>query len=272
MVGSEEATRPRPNKLFEEPERVLKRIDYTEEGSLNLCNFYEWRGQVIMFGDKSLMILSVPPTLNPPKNMDMSYQTRGSLNKTFSMNFSKILYVLPKSQETGSLAVVNSRVLGQQQRPGAEGRDWTPHGLGKSMVFIDEVSIGSPNLHFTQSDEELLEQKSCTIDVYYNQYPNYVRKRYQIEFVFNKPHSSLWLQVSLVAVLLLFVSIFVLCIAKARKALRKVPDPASVTGPVLVLTPGLPDGNRQVLLRGVRDELVNQTIPSRLKNRDQLGA
>lgn len=224
-----------------------------------------------MFGDKSLMILSVPPTLNPPKNMDMSYQTRGSLNKTFSMNFSKILYVLPKSQETGSLAVVNSRVLGQQ-RLGAESQPRSPHGLGMSMIFIDEVSIGSPNLHFPQSEEELLEQKSCTIDVYYNQYPNYVRKRYIIEFVFNKPRSSLWLQASLAAVLLLFVSIFILCIVKARKALRKVPDPASVAGPVLALTPGLPDGNRQVLIRGVRDELVNQTIPSRLRNRELLGA
>jgi len=259
-----------PRNFLDEPERVLKRIDYTDEGSLGLTSYYEWRGQVIMFGDRSLMILSVPPTLNAPKNMQMSYQTRGALNKTFSMNFSKILYVLPKSQETGSLAVVNSRVL-KQERPGVQSHASASAGLGKSVLFIDEVSIGSPNLHFNQTDEELLEQKSCTIDVYYNEYPSFVRKRYVIEFVFNKSRRSLGLLVFLAVVVVIFVAITVLCIVKSCKALRKVADPASVATPNLALTPGLPDGNKRVLLRGAKDELVNQNIPSRLKNRDPVG-
>lgn len=250
---------------------MLKRIDYTDEGSLNLYNYYEWRGQVIMFGDKSLMILSVPPTLNPPKNMLMSYQTKGSLNKTFALNFTKILYVLPKSKETGSLAVVNSRLLGAEKQSSMQRHSSTTDRISKSIIFIDEVYIGSPNLHFNQSDEELLNQKTCTIDVYYNLYPNYVRKRYVIEFIDNKPNSSLWLEIFLGVVLVLFFSISILCVIKARKALRKVKDPASMGTSGLALTPGLATGNRQGLIRGMQDELINQTIPSRLRNRDLIG-
>ncbi len=147
----------------------------------------------------------------------------------------------------------------------------TTDRISKSIIFIDEVYIGSPNLHFNQSDEELLNQKTCTIDVYYNLYPNYVRKRYVIEFIDNKPNSSLWLEIFLGVVLVLFFSISILCVIKARKALRKVKDPASMGTSGLALTPGLATGNRQGLIRGMQDELINQTIPSRLRNRDLIG-
>jgi hypothetical protein len=234
---------------------------------LNLNNYYEWRGQVIMFGDKSLMIFSVPPTLNPPLNMQMSYQTRGSLNRTYTMNFTKIIFVLPKSKETGSLTMVNSHMLGAYH-PDGKNHLSSLFGSGICRISIDEVKIGAPYLYFNQSTEELLDQESCTIDVYYNQYPNFVHKRYIIEFVHSKSRKTVGLWIFLGVMLAIFISISILCIVKSCKAFRKIQEPVMSATPGLALTPGLPDGNRRVLIRGAKDELINKNMPSRLKNRD----
>lgn len=68
----------------------------------------------------------------------------------------------------------------------------------------------------------LLQLGSIKLDVYYNEFPNYRKVPYVVKFSHHRVEDGgLWLQVSLGAILIIFVAILLLCIVKSRKALKK---------------------------------------------------
>lgn len=99
-----------------------------------------------------MAILTVPPTVEPPKEHELLFQTSGSLNKTYSWSGSKIVYVLPINNGIGRLAIVYSQQLLGPTIP--------KDGVSKSrlllqkeaedaptrMFFINEINVGSPAL------------------------------------------------------------------------------------------------------------------------------
>ena len=218
----------------------LTRLDYNYTGALSLSTFKEWRGKLVMYGRSSLSVLSIPPTTEPPSSAKVvSYQTLGSLNSTFSMGFNSILHVLPIDHRSDRLSVLNSRLLASSQSD------------QKTRVFIDNIEIGSSYIYFNQTDDELLTEGETSIDTYYNEHPIYIHKKYIIRFVYEKSDRSIWLMISLICIIIVFISILILCIIKSKKAMQSVEEKTGLST----------KGDRK---KSLEDPLINTHIPSRI--------
>lgn len=243
---------------------MLVSSDYQD--SITSTNFtsFEWEGNLIMFSTTkmgaSMTILTIPPTINAPEGKKLGYQTVGSLNKTFSWAGCTIGYVLPLKTGIGKLAILYSKVLGPlpypTQRLLQKDKEHFP-GRRTAHLFINEVEVGNMALQFDRFDDsELLKMGRVNLDVYYNEFPNYRIVSYVVEFSHHRgKDGGLWLQISLGAILIVFVAILWLCIAKIRKALKK---------------PVLPDDSQQQIQTtvghaGTEEPLLNLHVPTRLQ-------
>ena len=204
----------------------MTQMDYTDKVTSQDFISYEWEGNLVLFSQTGMAILTIPATLEAPKGMSLAYQSTGSLNKTYSWAGTKIVYVMPLKNGISRLAIVYSRVLlGEQVNKKSQEtarllqakRRITQH------LFINEVEVGSPVLQFDKFDDEtLLAAGQVYMDVFYNVYPDYKHIRYNIKFIHKNSFQSLWLWVSLGIIVIIFISILTLCIRKSNKAFRKV--------------------------------------------------
>lgn len=123
-----------------------------------------------------MAILTIPPTLDAPKNKELLFQTTGSLNKTYSWSGSKIVYVLPINNGIGRLAIVYSQQLLDPRQTKSErspGR-MLQNDVTTRMFLINEIEVGSPALQFDKFDDnKLLALGNVSLDIYYNEFPNY---------------------------------------------------------------------------------------------------
>ena len=85
---------------------------------------------------------------------------------------------------------------------------------------MNSVEIGRPNIDFSDVPLlDLLNLKKYTVEVYYNDFPNYRQVTYTIEFFYSK--STNWiLYTSASIIMLLFIGLVIVCIWKAKKAMQ----------------------------------------------------
>lgn len=236
---------------------TLVQLDYTYSDASKIINYYEWQGNLVMFGSKAMLLLTIPPALEAPQGMKLGYQTVGTLNQTYSFSSLSVIYVLPLNDLTNSLALLTSRVLLGEPSPSSPAHRLLPV-FNMTHLFIEEVEIGSPILQFERySDDTLLEVGEVEVDVYYNEYPHYSRVRYVVGFDFYRPDSSIALKVSLLGILIVFGVILSLCIAKSRKAMAKPQAPE----------PAFSEDKTEPLVPKADEQLLNTHIPQRLRER-----
>lgn len=232
----------------------MTQMDY--QGDVANCeyNYYEWQANLLMFCKSGMVVLTIPPTLEAPPGRVLTYQTIGSLNKTYSWKGTQVVYVLPIKEGTGRLAIVCSRVLGPMDRNDSARVLQVDSPRLASHLLINEIEVGSPALQFDKFDDELLlKQGKVVLDVYYNEFPKYRHITYEIQFSHHRGRDGgIWLQVSLAGMLIIFTAILWLCISKSRKALKK-PSPEAE----IIKSQSATDND---------EPLLNKEIPARLNH------
>ena len=133
-------------------------MDYTDSVTSQDFISYEWEGNLVLFAQNGMAILTIPATLDAPKGMSLAYQSTGSLNKTYSWTGTKIIYVMPLKNGISRLALVYSKVLlePQHKQTNTSSRLSENNNRITQHLFINEVEVGSPVLQFDQFDDDTL--------------------------------------------------------------------------------------------------------------------
>jgi hypothetical protein len=205
-----------PRKIrpaYEKDNATLRIIHYYDRDSYQIKYFHEWNGKILMFGGNLVLMLSAPPTVNPPPGMKLAYQSLGKLNRTYTLVGENIVYLLPIDSSSDRCASLTTRMLnGTKPKPDLS--------VMNTHLFLNDIVAGSTVLNFEQFDYSELPQFGGTaIDVYFKENSNYVRSTYVIKFKYEKHHVR-WLMVAVGVISLVFLAIFLLCVAKIGKAMR----------------------------------------------------
>lgn len=234
--------------------------NYAYDRSLLMKEYYEWKGNLVIFGLKSIMVLAVPPTDTPPLGNTLTFQTQGSINKTYSASKSNPIYVFPLAGKSNGLAMLSSRLLGNSSTTPSK-PDANLSQL-KLKLFVDEIATESPFLNFEKYDDEtLISEGTQEITLYYNHDGHFDKVTYRINFEYKKEPTSKLLTAALIGIVLLFVCFLILCILKSYKAIAKKKDNASSyeESPTKLQDPLMRNS------AGSKEDLVDKRVPTRLK-------
>lgn len=210
-------------------DKVLYEFDYTYSQAPQIHAFFEWQGNLIMFGNKALMILTVPWLVGESDTTKILYPEVGTVNKTYGMRGNNILYVLPtEAKSVDSLAILSVSLLMEgsaQKSSNMPLRD----AVLTNHINLAQVQVLSPYLQFERfSDEYLMAQSPVNLDFYYNDYPIYKKVSYEIEFKKMANKYDYTLLGSLIGMCVLLVVAIVFCLLKSHKAIRKPLDSSSI--------------------------------------------
>lgn len=193
--------------------KTLTLLDYWNPQAYKIKYFQEWNGNLLMFGQNVILLLSVPPTINAPPGKKLVYQSVGTLNQTYMFDGENVIYLMPLNNNSNHCASLTSRMLRNKLK-----------GLGmqSSHLFINDIVAGSTILSFEHLDDaELQAAGSVSVDIYFKEDRNYVKSTYSVKFKYYKASRWYWLWIPLGCILLVFLAILSLCVVKISKAVRK---------------------------------------------------
>lgn len=241
----EASTSSQPIKpTLENDNATLRIIQYYDKDAYQLKYFHEWNGKILMFGGNLVLMLSAPPTVNPPPGMKLAYQTIGKLNRTYTLVGENIVYLLPVDSNSDRCASLTTRMLAKPKQ-----------GLSvmNKHLFLNDIVAGSTVLNFERFDYTELQQFDNTeIDVYFKENNNYVRSTHVIKFKYQKQHAR-WLLAAVIVISTIFLMILVLCVTKIAKAVR---GRATTLDAPLV---------RESLKQDAEAPFLNNRVPDRFK-------
>lgn len=189
-------------------------LDYSYQDAHQLVHLYEWKGYLLIFGMPGALIMSLPPSVNPPAGKSLMYQTVGTFNQTFVFETSGLLYLLPVNDDISNCAAITSKMLIA---------DSHLSDTAESHLFINSVESASPVLNFEKlTDEELEGLSSVKIDLYYKDHADsYLKRSSTIHFENLRSRRLWWLWIALTSIGVLFLASLALCIVKSWKAIKK---------------------------------------------------
>lgn len=210
-------------------DKVLYEFDYTYNQAPQIHAFFEWQGNLIMFGNKALMILTVPWVVGQSDQTRVLYPEAGTVNKTYGMRGSNILYVLPTdAKSVDSLAILSISLLVGEEIP-VNKQSSLRDSVQTNHINLAQVQVLSPYLQFEKySDDYLLSQSPVKLDFFYNDYPAYKKVTYQIEFKKVANKYDFRLIGSLIGMCVLLIAAIVICLFKSHKAINKPADSSSI--------------------------------------------
>lgn len=228
-------------------------LDFEYQFADQIDYYYEWNGNLLLFGIPGALMMSLPPSIEPPAGKILKYQTVGTLNQSYVFAGSDLIHLLPINSDTNQCACITARSLraGEQKKESSQGE-----GREKAHLFINSIESARPVLSFEKlSPSELQALKSVKIELYFKQQKNrYIRRSYTIRFEYYKPGKWMLLWIALACVVLLFLAILVLCVVKSVKAMRKREN-YSVTD-----NEASPDSDYS------SDQFVSERIPNRWRS------
>lgn len=211
--GRSSITLDKVTKVSED--RKITSLDFEYTYAKSLAHYYEWNGNLLMFGVNGALMMSLPPSIHAPPGKKLMYQTLGTFNQTYIFEGSVLIHLLPVNNDTNRCASITSKMLGKKA-PGDS-------AILDSHLFINNVESSSPVLSFEKlTDDELQQLSTAKIDLYFKKCKDtYLKRSYTIRFDYYKPGNWLLLWVALACIVVLFLAILGLCIAKCWKAIGK---------------------------------------------------
>lgn len=211
-------------------DKVLYEFDYYYLQAPQMHSFFEWQGNLVLFGNRALMILTIPWTVGGSSSTKILYPSAGSVNKTYNMHGANILYVLPTdAKSVDSLAILSLNFLMGPESNKQSSRILPAAPKPQNRLSLTQVEVMSPYLQFEKySDEVLLSKSPLSVDFYYNDYPLYKKLTFEIEFKKVANKKDIKLISSLVAMGVLLVVAFVVCAMKSHKAINQPRDSTSM--------------------------------------------
>lgn len=264
---------PSEDYLVSDPEMLETNFDYSKK--TQIVNYFEFNGHLVMFGQgsSSLLIYTLAPTITTPPGLSFSSQPFGNLNSSYSIKGSSIVQVIP-SCNNNSLTVLATREASNSEEQSEDLT--TPDQLLSSemdsvsiiakptVLYMYDVKIGSPILELERvSADDLASNKTLAVDIFYLQYPNYVQKRYIINFVNVTSYGSLWMYTAVGIIILILLSIIGLCIMKSKKVLTKAHNEERVPNTSIAIKEGdrsgnwtLPEASKDPSILQLKDKLM----------------
>lgn len=225
----------------------MAKLDYPYPFVSTLKHYYEWGGNLLVFGYAGALMMGFPPTNIPPSGKELMFQTTGTFNQTYAFEGSTFIHLLPLGNDTNRCAALTSRMLFQDSQNTS---DTDPPLM--YHLFINNVESARTVVSFERVKDEDLKKSPITIDLYLRQRNDFVKSTYRIVFKDFKPGRWLWLWIVLGAATVLLISISVLCIVKFCKAIKKEENYSLVDG-----SPSNDDCFTS-------EPLINENIPERL--------
>lgn len=195
-------------------------LDYRYDKTEHMRYFYEWNGNIVIFGKPGALMMSLPPTITSPKGKRLMYQSVGTFNQSYIFEGSDMIHLLPVSNDTNHCAAIMSKML---ISPDPQD-NMAKHDFNLvSHLFINNVESSSPVLTFEKLSDDILQRLAqVTIDLYFKMdKDNYVKRTYTVKFEYYKAGNWRLLWIALACILLIFIAVLTLCIAKSLKAFKK---------------------------------------------------
>lgn len=194
----------------------MSKLDFPYQYVSTLKHFYEWGGNLLVFGYAGALMMGLPPTNTPPPGKELIFQTTGTFNQTYTFEGTAFIHLLPLGNDTNRCAALTSRMLvhDQQNQSDAES-DHMYH------LFLNNVESARTVVSFEELKDEDLRLAPITIDLYFRRRTDFIKSSFIITFKNYKPGHWLWLWIVVCAAAALLISISILCIVKFSKAIKK---------------------------------------------------